>query len=370
MTAEARVKAAFAAQARHCEQLGSPFTALVCATLGRRLTRATPVGNAILDWEGDPDVHADGLPLRVAGALHALARTAGRAPELAALYPAASAAPPSEEALYRAIELTFRKRAPEVLLFLRRAPQANEAGRSSLLVAGLLALARKLQKPMVLHELGASAGLNLAADRYRHRFGGASWGPATAALVLEPAWHGPPPSVDAPLQIVGRAGCDLAPLDLRDGADRARLAAYIWPDQPERLLRLEAALATVAAQPPEVEHADAQRWLDLRFLEPQREGTLHVVWHSLFWSYLDVRVRATLEKLITAAGARATAAQPLAWLRYELEARSAALAADDGVDALLGAQAVLRLDLWPRGESIVLAEGHPHGSTVHWRGLA
>ncbi len=257
-----------------------------------------------------------------------------------------------------------------MLLFLRRAPQANEVGRSTLLVAGLLALARKLQKPVVLHELGASAGLNLAADRYRHRFGAAAWGPAAATLVLEPEWHGPPPPVDAPLQIASRAGCDVALLDLHDAPDRARLAAYVWPDQPERLARLDAALATVADAPPEVAHADAQRWLDLRFLEPQPPGSLHVIWHSLFWSYLDVRVRATLEKLMAAAAARATAAQPLAWLRYELESRSAGLAGDDGVDALLGAQAVLRLDLWPRGESIVLAEGHPHGSEVRWRGLA
>jgi hypothetical protein len=380
VSAEDKVRAAFAAQARHCEQLGSPFTALLCATLARRLTRATPVGNAILDWEGDPDPHSDSLPLRVAGALHALARARGRAPELAALYPvsgapngpaggaARSVVLPDEEALYRAIELTFRRRAPDVLLFLRRAPQSNEAGRSLLLVAGLLTLARRLQKPIVLHELGASAGLNLAADRYRHRFGSSWWGPLDAALTLMPEWHGPPPPIDAPLKIASRAGCDIAPIDLRGVADRERLAAYIWPDQPERQVRLDAALETLATDPPEVEHADAQRWLELKFIEPQPAGTLHVIWHSIFWNYLDVRVRARLEKLMATAATRATAAQPLAWLRYELEPRSAGLAADAGVDALLGAQAVLRLDLWPRGESIVLAEGHPHGSEVYWRG--
>ncbi|MFO1426598.1 MAG: DUF2332 family protein [Steroidobacteraceae bacterium] len=256
MSSEERVKAAFNEQARICERLGSPFTAHLLHTLARWLHRATPVGSAILDWGGDPGILRDNLPLRVAGALHALARARGREPGLAALYPPAPL--PAEEPLYRAVEHAFRRHAPEILLFLRRAPQANEPGRSSLLLAGLLALSARLQpRAIALLEPGASAGLNLVPDRYRHQFGRASWGPAGAALQLAPEWHGPAPPVDARLAIASRRACDLEPLDLREAADRARLAAYVWADQPLRLQRLEQAIAAAAAgEPPQVESAD------------------------------------------------------------------------------------------------------------------
>ena len=54
--AEARVRAAFRDQAEWCAKLGSPFTALVCATLAAHLDRSTAVGRRVLDWPGErPD---------------------------------------------------------------------------------------------------------------------------------------------------------------------------------------------------------------------------------------------------------------------------------------------------------------------------
>ncbi|MFO1426597.1 MAG: DUF2332 family protein [Steroidobacteraceae bacterium] len=107
----------------------------------------------------------------------------------------------------------------------------------------------------------------------------------------------------------------------------------------------------------------------MRLLEPPAAGTLRVIWHSLFWSYLDVRARARIEQVIATAAGRATTAEPLAWLRYELEPRAAARAAGVGVEAVGDAEAVLRLDLWPKGGSVVLARGHPHGERIDWRGF-
>ena len=86
MPDDSAVRKSFVEQAEWCLKLGSPFTALLCQTLASHLDDDTAIGGYILAWAGDPRAAADALPLRVAGALHALARDV---PALAALYPPA-----------------------------------------------------------------------------------------------------------------------------------------------------------------------------------------------------------------------------------------------------------------------------------------
>jgi hypothetical protein len=347
-----RVRQAFAAQAAHCDKLGSPFTALLCRALAEHLCDATSAGATILAWKGDPDAHADALPLRVAGALHALVRS-GVAPDLARFYPPAPL--PEAGPLYAAIARVLQSHGAAIAGFLTRPPQTNEVGRSALLLAGLLHLSDRYRKPVVLYELGASAGLNLLADRYRCRFGDVEWTPPGATLTLEPQWDGTPPLVATRLAIMKRRGCDLTPLELSDPAERDRLIAYTWPDQPQRLARLEAAIATATARPPSVDRMDAARWLELRLAEPAPPNALTVIWHSMFWSYLDPVQRAKLEDLLTLAGEAATPSQPVAWLRMELDAELP----PPRITAL-------RLKIWPHGEEKRLAAAHPHGASVRW----
>ena len=59
MASEAQIRASFAEQAGFCTQLGAPFTALLCETLGQRLDRSTEVGRRVLSWRGDPGSFAD-----------------------------------------------------------------------------------------------------------------------------------------------------------------------------------------------------------------------------------------------------------------------------------------------------------------------
>jgi hypothetical protein len=353
---EQRVRESFATQARICARLGSPFTALLCSTLGSRLSRTTPFGSAVLAWDRDPGIYGDNLPLRVAGALHALVRS-GRAPGLQALYPPQARELPEAAQLAQEVDAACLRQAPAMILFIRRPLQTNEVGRSSLLIGGLLELARRYSRPIVLYELGASAGLNLIADRYRHVFGSGEWGPPGGQPRLAPEWSGPDPPVATRLHIMQRGGCDLSPVDLSAPEERERLAAYVWPDQFERLARLSAAIETAAAAPPAIERSDALRWLEQQLGDTHPPQALLVVWHSLVWNYFDVRLRARIEAALESAGGALGAGQPLAWLRYELDS------ADDD------RQASLRLSLWPKRENFVLAEGHPHGSRVHWRGL-
>jgi hypothetical protein len=152
-----RVRQAFVEQASHCRALGSPFTAQVCRVIGRRLDMETPVGRAILGWRGDPSPLADCVPLRIAGALHALARSQGDG-ALTELYPPRPM--PADGRLWDAIRAAVSAHPNVFLDYLARTPQTNEVARAAPLMLGLLHLTRERQLPIVLREIGASAGLN------------------------------------------------------------------------------------------------------------------------------------------------------------------------------------------------------------------
>jgi hypothetical protein len=152
-----------------------------------------------------------------------------------------------------------------------------------------------------------------------------------------------------------RRGCDLSPIDLSAAAERERLLAYAWPDQTERLARLEAAIETARQKPPVVERMEASRWLEIQLAEPSPPNALTVVWHSIFWGYVDPAHRQRITDLLRLAGDAATPSQPLAWLRMEIEGGSSATVA-----------ASLRVTLWPNGEETLLARAHPHGAVVEW----
>jgi hypothetical protein len=198
----------------------------------------------------------------------------------------------------------------EIHARLHRTVQTNDVGRSAVLYAALLWLVDRHETPIRLHEIGASAGLNLLADRYCYVVGAAELGdPASAVRLVEPWERGPDVDLGAAaarLRIVSRAGCDLAPLDPRSIDDRLTLMSYIWPDEPERLERTRAALELAAHDPPPVARSGAAD--SFRSLGPPPAGTLTVIWQSVFRQYLSDEEWGELE-----------AAQPdgAVWLRME-----------------------------------------------------
>ena len=86
MSRHEEIRNAFRQQSKWCSQLGSPFTSLLMAVFADHLDDTSRTGHAILNWAGAADALSDAVPLRLAGALHALVRQ-GRLPELATLYP-------------------------------------------------------------------------------------------------------------------------------------------------------------------------------------------------------------------------------------------------------------------------------------------
>ncbi len=346
---EAAVRAAFTAQAGWCETLGSPFTSRLCATLADRLDRETVVGRRVLDWPGLPDALHDSVPLRLAGALNALVRR-GHVPDLAALYPPHPV--PEADRLWAAVDTTFRARETGLLAWLDLAPQTNEVARSAVLIAGLAVVAAETGMPIALHELGASAGLNLVLDRYACQLGSRVFGDPRSALKLAPAWTGESPPA-AKLAIASRRGVDLNPLDVTDPAGRERLLAYVWPDQAERVARLEAALAIALRDPPALDAGDAADWMESEFEPSPATGLCRVVMHSIAFQYFPARTQARVAAWIERAGAMAAPNAPVAWLRYEADPER------EGCPSL-------RLRIWPEGENRVLAHADAHGRAVTW----
>lgn len=170
MHGPASVRGAFRDQARSCAALGSPLMKRLMAGLAARLSPGDPVSDRVLGWPGDPSSQGDSVPLRLAGGLHALILT-GRDPDLAAAY--AKEPDPTDAAL------AALRRHPEFLLDrLTSPPQTNEVRRSAPLIAAAHWLTARFGLPLILSELGASAGLNLLWDRYALRIGGRTFGPA------------------------------------------------------------------------------------------------------------------------------------------------------------------------------------------------
>jgi hypothetical protein len=340
------IEDAFSFQAKACRGLSSPFTAAVCEALLEVLDERSAFGRRILSW--GPRAKADALALRAAGALHFLARS-GQAPALAAAYPPR---PLDEAALAREIARAIAEHDASLETFLDRPPQTNESARSTIVLGGALLVAMATGLPLEILEIGSSAGLNLHFDHYAYDLGLGRWGGPAAPLRLASDWRGTPPPLDAPLRVVSRRGCDVDPLDPGLPEDRARLLAYVWPDQADRLARMEAALAHAAARPERVERADAADWLATRFAAPPESGRARLLFHTVVWQYLPLETKTRASALIAKAGAAATPETPFAWFRMEADGdlRSAALS----------------LRLWPGGEDIALGRADFHGRWAEW----
>jgi hypothetical protein len=347
-----RVLDAVAWQERWCRQ-PSPFTSRLLAVTGRWL-RHEP--QAVRDWASmSADPLAAALALRWTGGLHHLALR-GLQPWHGLWPPQSSDLP--EIALFDAIDHAWSEHRGHLLRALSRAPQTNEVARSAVLLPGLLNLAaQKPGWPMALLELGSSAGLNLWPEQWHYDYRSWRWGDPRAPLGLSADWVGSVPSGFPPtLEITERQGCDPAPIRLREPDEALRLMSYVWPDQRHRLDRLQAAIAVVRelqATEPEglVQAAGAGDFLD-RALRSARPGCWTVVMHSIVWQYIPAAEQARAEQILQAAGARATAAAPLAWLRMEPPEP------DQPVE--------LRLTRWPSGQTRTLARAHPHGQQLQW----
>lgn len=331
------VRQAFRDQAQACAALGSPLMQRLMTGLADRLAPGNPITDHVLGWTGDPSSRGDSLPLRLAGGLHALVLT-GKDPALAAAYACPNVDP--IEAALAAIQSH-----PDFLLdWLNRPPQTNEVRRAAPVIAAAHWLTARFHLPLILSELGASAGLNLLWDHYALAVQGRTPGLPDPALILTPDWTGSLPPAAAP-KVIDRRGVDLNPLD--PVRDRMRLLAYLWADQLDRIARTRTALDLAAHVRPAVDKGDAAEWLETRLQTP-RTTALHLIFHTVAWQYFPPATRSQA----LSAMQRASQHSPIAHLGME---------ADNYAPG-----AGLSLTLWPAGEIITLGRADFHGRWVTW----
>jgi len=281
------------------------------------------------------------VPLRLAGALHAL-RLAGD-PGLAAAYPPAKV---TDNALWAAVSAALADRGAAIGDWIAGPPQTNEVRRAAVLIGVGHWLTARHGLPLILSELGASAGLNLMWDKVALIAQGRRYGPEAATLTLTPDWRGLLPPAGTP-RVADRRGIDLNPLNPHAPADALRLLACLWPDGPERLRLTRAAIALAAAP---VDRGDAAPWVEARL--PPRPGHLHLVYSTIAWQYFLPATRDRITTAIEAAGRAATAAAPLAWFGMEADGQAPG--------------AALTLRLWPGDLHFSCGRADFHGRWVNW----
>jgi hypothetical protein len=164
--------------------------------------------------------------------------------------------------------------------------------------------------------------------------------------------------------VASRVGVDLHPVDVSDERQRRWLLACCWPEQPERLERLRAAIDLAVADPAPVVQGDAvERVTDLVASVAREVHPIIVATWAL--SYLSETQRVELVRVLGAIGDGRDLSlvffeQPLSVSGLPLPARLV-----EGGDPRLTS---LFWSRWVDGvrTDVRLADGHPHGRWIEW----
>lgn len=334
-------------QSESCRRLGSPLYAQLLARVADDVLSEGPAARVLVGHQDDPGPSA--LALRLMGTAHRLA-LAGAAPDLAAHYPSCDG-DGDVDAAWPALRALFADQPDLLREGLSTAPQTNEVGRAAGLFGALLYISDPDPLPVRLWEIGASAGLNLRADKFRYiAAAGPVWGPMSP-VELDPAWDVAPAGAPRALQITERVGGDVAPIDPADDAGALRLTSYVWPDQLARLRRLRGAIEIARQHQARVIRCGAGDLLDGLELVAD---TLTVVWHSVMWQYLPADEQHRVLQRLQTLGAAATRRKPLAHIAFEprrvVDRRPFCVTART----------------WPGGQERVVGQAPPHGVPVVW----
>ncbi|WP_310600846.1 DUF2332 domain-containing protein [Desulfobulbus sp.] len=223
-----------------------------------------------------------------------------------------------------------------------------------------------------LVDLGASAGLNLVADRRHFRVIDGSEGHTLLELgsdvppqftVRSEGMPMPPLQAVCPA-IRSRIGCDLTPLILNAPVEEQTLAAFVWGDHPERLRQLRAGIAALhsvnrSQSPVSLFKADLP--VDLPpFLADRVDrltGSPVILYNTYLTAYLADK-GAALRSIVEAWASQHP--WPVLWLQWE-PLRDGPAPPEFG---WLGWTA----DLWEDGQHRHwhLAWAHPHGTRIAW----
>ena len=330
-------------QQEACERVGSALYGRILAAVADDVAAGGPCREILEPWADN--ALADAIPLRFLASVHRLVLEGG-APALARFFPSAGGTDTGDPV--PAFLATVAAQRERIVAEMGQGVQTNEVGRAASLFGGFHRVALQFGLPLRLLEVGTSGGLLLRWDRYRYESDGFGWGDDEGVRFVDP-WTGAVPEVDTSLAIDAREGCDIAPIDVGTDEGVTRLRGFLWPDQVDRRARLDAAIEIARRHPARLTAADAGEWVEDRLREPA-PGVATVVYHSIVLQYLPRTTFRRMRAAIEAAGARATEAAPVCWLRMEPA----------------GEVADVRLRSWPDGEDVVLGTTGYHGPPVTW----
>ncbi len=290
--------------------------------------------------------------LLLGGARHSLAR----------FYPhlTQEPTPPVDETAWADFRSVLRQEEQAIAaLVAGRVTNTNEVLRCTYLRCGYATISARSDAPLSLIELGPSAGLNLNWDRYGYLYRrnnglAVHAGPPHAALRLDAEVRGrrgaPAPTMAPP--VARRIGLELNPVDLTAEPDRRWLMALVWPGRPERIARLQAALAIASDYPPPIRAGDALAHLADELAAAPGDSA-RVVAHTLVTYQWTVAMRARLEAILMEAGRE----RPVWRLSHDLG------------DGERGGEAMaLRLRRYDGGAVAeeTIATAHHHGAWIDW----
>lgn len=334
------------AQGGWCRALGSPLYATLLERAAGDVEAAGVCWRVLEDHPPTAPGADDALPLRLMGAVHRLVLD-GRAPALARHYPSTGGRPDGDRT-WKAFQETVADHREALSGSLDRPVQTNEVSRCP--DRGLPARRFGDGPPAPGARGGRQRGLNLGWDRYRYEARHATWGdPLSPVRFVDAFADEVSPPLELAAHVAERRGCDASPLDPRSAEDRLTLESFVWPDQMRRMELLRSALEVAQGTNIAVERAGAPEWIEARLCEPAA-GMVTVVFHSFVMQYLDRAGRDRFEAVLREAGARATEAAPLAWLRMEWGA----------------GEGHVHLTRWPGGHTELIATAHNQGSAVRW----
>jgi hypothetical protein len=223
-----------------------------------------------------------------------------------------------------------------------------------------------------LVDLGASAGLNLVAEQRHYRLTDTTGGatlvelgcgePVQFTVASEGAFISPARPVLPTIR--SRLGCDFAPLVLHSEHEEQTLAAFVWPDQPERLSLLRQGIAALhqvnRTEVPvclhQVDLPDGlPRFLDQR-ISPLNDAPI-VLYNTYLTTYLHDK-GASLRPYLAAWASRQP--RPVLWLQWETLWQGPTPPEFGWVG--------WTADLWQDGRHHHwhFAWTHPHGTRIRW----
>lgn len=279
--------------------------------------------------------------------------------ELAAWYPTVAATPRRDDVRAAFVAHCHVHASSLVATVATRTTQTNEVGRCGLLLPALGLLADEVGA-LAWVDVGASGGLNLQLDRftYEYRPGGTVGDPSPVRLVID--LRGPVPVPPRIPTIVHRLGLDRDPVDLADPVEARWLRACIWPDQADRLRRLDAAIELARDEPYELRRGDAVD--DLAAVVDELVAAAHpVVTTSWVLNYLPAERRTDFVRVLDGIGGE----RDLSWVYAESPTEADGLPFDPSVAGR--STTAVGLVTWRAGvrRARHLGVAHPHGFWMH-----